>query len=139
MRYCASVTLVCPTVPQISVKHCVSSNQIDPGYIKSHTHFVALCQHFKFHRHFVALCVPSVNISPSRARLFLSAAPEFLERGEFPNNLSRRWTLKKSYQHIFHEITTPPRASHIAHIAKNTYMYIISLISLKAYTCISTR
>jgi len=59
-----SVTFLSPHEPQISAMHCAVLNMIDPSCTVSVMPFDA-----------------SVNICPPRPGLFLSAGPEFLERG----------------------------------------------------------
>ena len=76
-----SVTFLCPHEPQISAMHCVALNMIDPSCIVSMMPFDA-----------------SVNICPPRPGLFLSAGPEFLERGALfpecaPQKLSANFSL----------------------------------------------
>jgi len=89
-----SVTIVHRPALEINTMHYVTINQTDPIYM--------VCRR---------LSSTLVHNTPPRPGLFLSARPEFVERGEF--NFSRSWPLKKTCQHIFHQITTPPRSSDI--------------------------
>jgi len=56
-----------------------------------------------------------VHNTPSWLGLFLSARPEFLERGEVFKQKFPGGPLKKTRQHIFHQISTPPRSPHLNH------------------------
>jgi len=54
--------------------------------------------------------------TPSRSVLFLSAKPEFLQRGEvFKQKFPGVGPSQKTCEHTFHQITTPPRPSHLNH------------------------
>jgi len=87
-----TVTFLRLSAPKISAMHRAACNEIDPSYMVRGRLFSTL-----FH------------IIPPRPDLFLSAWPEFLETGEFSQQIFLEFAPQKIVS-IFHKITIPPRA-----------------------------
>jgi len=79
-----------------------------------------------------------VHNTSSRPSLFLSARPEFFERGEvFKQKIPRGGPSKKTCQRIFHQITTPSRSPHLDHDQDRAlrFRYIWSMMTRSIHEC----
>ena len=72
-----------------------------------------------------------VNNTSSRPGLFLSTVQEILEMGQILKQKFPRGgrPLIKTFQHIFHQITTPPRSPHLDHDQDRAAAFSIYLVN----------